>query len=561
MKSRRRLSTATLATGMIASSAIILSPMAATAAPGDVNVVPDTNLQACLNVVGLSRAADIPITTAELNGVTTGVSGLICDGSYAPISSLEGMQHLTNVESVNFTSSLHLGDLTPIAAMPNLSNFSVQGYLSAPTVIDLTQLADAADTLTKLGVLPADRTPRVERPDIQGLELFTGLTQLSVPFGGQDELVGVSALTALNELYGTTNILDGADLAALPRNAYFAISLSSNLINDFSGLPDPVTQFIASTQRHISDEPILFSADAASTTTTPVDRVIAWAGGTATLSDGVTPDAGPLTFQRDQLRSADQLQASLWFPYEPQFDLYASYDWRVSSTGKSASGRTFFPVVEVDQVDNAALAVSAFDDIDLDFVEVQYSDAGAGDLFAPVSYLLSGVLPEGLTLDPSTGRLSGTTTQTGSFTFTVDAADAEGITTTGTYTLTVSPLVVDVPPAPPVDDPTGPDNATWVLPADTDYIAWVEENGDLIAVAQPGVVFANGETRINFGSAPDDYVAPGPEPEPEVEEAVKTSGPLATTGADMAPLLLAGGAGIVAIGVGALLALRRRRLA
>ncbi|KQR49171.1 hypothetical protein ASF87_10285 [Microbacterium sp. Leaf161] len=122
---RRRKTAAVLATGIVATSAIVLMPGPAAAAPGDVNVVPDVNLQACLNVVGLGRAADIPITVAELNGLTTGVAGLVCDAAYAPISDLEGMQHLENVEGVNFTSSLHLGDLTSVAEMPSLKRFSI----------------------------------------------------------------------------------------------------------------------------------------------------------------------------------------------------------------------------------------------------------------------------------------------------------------------------------------------------------------------------------------------------------------------------------------------------
>ncbi|KQR49172.1 hypothetical protein ASF87_10290 [Microbacterium sp. Leaf161] len=167
-------------------------------------------------------------------------------------------------------------------------------------------------------MLPADRAPRIQRPEIQGLALLGGLRQLSIPFGGQDELVGISSLTALNELYATTNILDGGDLAALPRQSYATISISSNTINDFSGLPDQITQLVASSQRHISDELILLSADAAPTTVDPLDRVTPWAGGTATFADGVTPDAGSITFPRDQMRSADQLKASLWFPYEAE---------------------------------------------------------------------------------------------------------------------------------------------------------------------------------------------------------------------------------------------------
>ena len=58
-------------------------------------------------------------------------------------------------------------------------------------------------------------------------------------------------------------------------------------------------------------------------------------------------------------------------------------------------------------------------------------------------------LPAGLTLDSSTGVLSGTPTATGTTTFTVDLTDANGATATDTFTLTVNP-----PPwIPPVLNP------------------------------------------------------------------------------------------------------------
>jgi putative Ig domain-containing protein len=55
---------------------------------------------------------------------------------------------------------------------------------------------------------------------------------------------------------------------------------------------------------------------------------------------------------------------------------------------------------------------------------------------APYTFAVtSGSLPTGLTLDPNTGELSGTTTDTGNFTFTVTVTDAAGCTGSHDYTL------------------------------------------------------------------------------------------------------------------------------
>ncbi|NHQ94375.1 Ig domain-containing protein, partial [Janthinobacterium lividum] len=66
---------------------------------------------------------------------------------------------------------------------------------------------------------------------------------------------------------------------------------------------------------------------------------------------------------------------------------------------------------------------------------------------APYAYTVSsGSLPAGLTLSGS-GLLSGTPTAGGSFTLTVQAADAHQFTGTQSYTLVVSSATVSLTPA------------------------------------------------------------------------------------------------------------------
>jgi hypothetical protein len=62
---------------------------------------------------------------------------------------------------------------------------------------------------------------------------------------------------------------------------------------------------------------------------------------------------------------------------------------------------------------------------------------------SPYSYAItSGALPDGITLDPTSGTLTGTPTVHGSFSFTVTATDAVGNAPTATYTLVVLPVVL-----------------------------------------------------------------------------------------------------------------------
>jgi len=65
---------------------------------------------------------------------------------------------------------------------------------------------------------------------------------------------------------------------------------------------------------------------------------------------------------------------------------------------------------------------------------------------------------------------------------------------------------VPVPAAPAPVDPCGPNNATWVLPADTSEYTWTIQNSHLIANTTANYVFTDGQTTHDFGTAQDSGV-------------------------------------------------------
>lgn len=71
------------------------------------------------------------------------------------------------------------------------------------------------------------------------------------------------------------------------------------------------------------------------------------------------------------------------------------------------------------------------------------------------------------------------------------------------------PDVITAPAAPPVNDPCGTGNATWVLPANTVSIHWsLDGRNHLIATAQPGYIFTGNRAFIDFDVAPETNTAP-----------------------------------------------------
>jgi FG-GAP-like repeat/Putative Ig domain len=98
-----------------------------------------------------------------------------------------------------------------------------------------------------------------------------------------------------------------------------------------------------------------------------------------------------------------------------------------------------------------------------------------------ITWSVSNGLPNGITLNPNTGLLSGFTTMAGTYNFTVTATDSKGNKGTQAFTLVVHIFLSAIPP---VGGP--PFTATAVFPdaiADTSYTNTIYQNG-----AAPGVI-------------------------------------------------------------------------
>jgi len=90
-----------------------------------------------------------------------------------------------------------------------------------------------------------------------------------------------------------------------------------------------------------------------------------------------------------------------------------------------------------------------------------------------ITWALTGTLPTGLTFDPATATLSGTPTQTGSFSITVTATDANGCVGTRTYTLVINCQTITVNPATiPAGTAGSPYSQTFTQTSGIGTITW-----------------------------------------------------------------------------------------
>ncbi len=85
--------------------------------------------------------------------------------------------------------------------------------------------------------------------------------------------------------------------------------------------------------------------------------------------------------------------------------------------------------------------------------------------------------------------------------------------------------VIDIPAQPGVTDPSGADNATWNVPANTDTLSWsVGSDGHLIVtVTADNTTFPGGDTTHDYGIAPDSGVVDPPPTTTETTPTVSTT--------------------------------------
>ncbi len=112
-----------------------------------------------------------------------------------------------------------------------------------------------------------------------------------------------------------------------------------------------------------------------------------------------------------------------------------------------------------------------------------FADAVAADGDpAPTYQVTSGALPAGLTLDAVTGAITGTTTSSGSYSFTITASNASG-SISSSFTGSVAPTTTTTTPAPTTTVPSGTAPSVWL----DDTIATITEGESFAdAVAADG---------------------------------------------------------------------------
>ena len=444
---------------------------------------PGTTVQTATKALGLvvSATSTVSITTAVLP------SGQVGTAYSATVAATGG--------STPYSWSLAAGSSLPAGLSLNSSSGALTGTPSqAGTVSFTVQVKDSsstAQTATKLfSVTIAAANPN-------SVSILTA----SIPNGQ----VGVAYSAALTAAGGTAPYTWSVAAGSLP--AGVTLNSSTGLL---SGTPTQAGAVSITVQVKDSSSTALTATKAFSATISPVG-VAALSITTASLANGQSGVAYSAT-----LAATGGTTPYSW-SVATGSSLPAGLSLSVSSgalSGTPTQAGTFTFSVQVRDssttVQTAAkqytISIAAGGSIPLSIVTTTLSNGQvnliySGNLSAkggatPYHWsLLSGSLPAGLSLNASTGQISGTPTQTGSFPFQVQVTDSSSPAQTASqsFTLLISPPIVGTAVTSCGTLANG--GATYVLQND------ISSTGTCIIIAAGGITFdLNGHT-ITYDTA------------------------------------------------------------
>ena len=154
----------------------------------------------------------------------------------------------------------------------------------------------------------------------------------------------------------------------------------------------------------------------------------------------------------------------------------SSFTVTVTDATGTTSTRTYTVPVNADPSLTASTLGSADDGAPVDLTVPVSGGSG------PFTYTVTaGSLPPGLSLGPSTGAITGTPTATGPATFAVTVTDADGATTTRSYTMPVNAAPVITTPSVPAVDSGAPYSVTLTGSGGTGTYTYSVTGGSLPA--------------------------------------------------------------------------------
>ncbi|RDL48592.1 hypothetical protein BLJAPNOD_04869 [Ensifer sp. M14] len=399
----------TLALGLSASTGIkdfAGNEMTKAYTGGTPMIVAPPSSDASLSGIGLSYGTLAPAFDAATTSYTVSVGNSVSTIAVTPASTHSGA-----VVSVNGTVVTAPGSL-PVNLQVGDNAVSIvvtaQDAVTKTTYdIVVTRAGAAPDAPTAVSAVPGDGEATVSftAPMNAGTTPISSYTVTSDP-GGAVATGGSSPITVKGLANGTVYTFTVTATNSIGPGP------ASDASSSVTPKPAPIANAVSVTV-------------AANSTANPV--TLSLSGGAAdTLAIGTQPMHG----------TASVSGLAITYTPTPGYSGSDSFDYTATNaTGTSAAATVTItvtaPTLSVSPVAGALPGGTA---------KTAYSGvtvaASAGT--SPYIYAVTGTLPDGLTLDPASGLISGTPTTAGDYTFTVTATDANNATGTAAYSIAIA---------------------------------------------------------------------------------------------------------------------------
>jgi uncharacterized protein YhjY with autotransporter beta-barrel domain len=383
---------------------------------------PDTFTYSATNISGTSTPATVTITVAPTPGATQSIASVVLTAGrsasdFTPVTGSGGFGTLSYAVSPSLPSGLSFSTTTgQVSGTPTVAR-ALTTY--TVTVTDANS-ATAAATFELTVNAAVTATQAVASTVLTVNHAATSFTPVTASGGTGTLTYGVApALPNGLTLDASTGAVTGTPTIARTAASYTVTVTDANSATATASFNLTVNGSVTAVQAVAST---VLTLNKVATAFTPVTA----SGGTGTLSYAVVP----------------ALPAGLAFN---------TATGAITGTPTALFAATTFTVTVTDG--NGASASAGFSltvaPPTLTFTQTTLPDAVLGTVYrqtlvasggtAPYQYAVAtGSLPAGVTLDPSTGVLSGTPTAAGSNSFTILATDAHGVTGSLTYTVVVT---------------------------------------------------------------------------------------------------------------------------
>ena len=385
-------------------------------------------------------------STSSGRSTTSAIVTITVNNSSAPSISITSPLSGANVSGTVAVSTSVSSNVTSVQFKVDGAN-SGAAVTSAPFGFSLntTALSNGSHSLSAVATNSANQTATSASVTITVNNSSAPSISITSPASGATVSGTVAVSTSVSS--NTTSVqfkVDGANAGAAVTSAPFSLSLNTTTLSNGSHSLSAVATNSASQTATSATVTITVNNSSAPTISITSPASGATVSGTVSVTTSVSSNTTSVQFMVDGTNSGAAV-TSAPFRLSLNTKTLSNGSHSLTATASNSAAQTATSSAIAIIVNNPLLSIvtTSFANGTLQVTYSATLQASGGT--SPYTWsVLSGQLPTGLSLSPSSGTISGTPTAAGSFSFTIQAKDSTGATTSAGFSINIA-----TPPPPP----------------------------------------------------------------------------------------------------------------